>query len=143
VEQCLDDPALLRHTTTRVRWEAMHALALVAALAADRMLALLPMLGELLRRDASTIVRDYAVDALGGIAQAGEAAAAQVYPLLQEALTAAGGKHAGRALAALAHVARSAPALAPEIAQHARDYADHAKPVVRKAAKALLRAVQL
>jgi hypothetical protein len=113
-ERCLDDPALLRHTTTRVRWEAMHALALVAALAADRMLA-----------------------------QAGEAAAVQVYPLLQEALTAAGGKHAGRALAALAHVARSAPALAPEIAQHARDYADHAKPVVRKAAKALLRAVQL
>ncbi|WP_164779638.1 hypothetical protein, partial [Paenibacillus kobensis] len=129
---------LLSHKTTRVRWEAMHAIALTAHLIPETASVLSAMLAVTIREDSSTIVRDYAVDALGGIARSSEAAAAAVYPLLRDALTAADGKHAGRALAALRRVVESAPGLALEVLQIAHDYADHGKPAVRKAAKMLL-----
>lgn len=133
---------LLGHKTTRVRWEAMHALALTAERVPDLMAGALPTIAELIRRDASTIVRDYAVDTFGNMARAGEAAARQAYPVLREALRAADGKHAGRALAGLCHAVQAAPDLALEALQTAHEYADHAKPAVRKAAKALLKAAQ-
>lgn len=78
---------LLAHPTTRVRWEAMHALALVAALTPRLMTRLLPQLQEKLRQDTSTIVRDYAVEALGAYAASGQAAADKAFHLLVEALT--------------------------------------------------------
>jgi hypothetical protein len=61
--------------------------------------------------DASTIVRDYAVDAVGAYAGTSRAAAEAAYPILQAALAAWGGKHAARALQGLAQVAAAAPEL--------------------------------
>ncbi|TNJ65149.1 hypothetical protein FE784_16240 [Paenibacillus hemerocallicola] len=133
---------LLSHKTTRVRWEAMHALALIAELAPERAAALLPRLEQLIRKDPSTIVRDYAIDALGQTAKAGADLAQRSYPLLREALTAWEGKHAGRALNGLREVVGQAPRLALEAMQIGHDYAEHAKPTVRKAAKALVKAAE-
>ncbi|WP_127584454.1 hypothetical protein [Paenibacillus koleovorans] len=134
---------LLAHKTTRVRWEAMHAIALLAEHApTERMLALVPQLAGLLCADGSTIVRDYAVDALGGMAKAGEASAQAAYPVLVEALSVWDGKHLGRALTALSRVVVSAPGMAIEALQYGYDYADHSKGVVKKAAKALIKAAE-
>ena len=130
---------LLGHATTRVRWEAMHALALAAGLAPRLITRLLPQLQERLRQDSSTIVRDYAVEALGGYAGSGRAAADRAFPLLAEAMTAWLGKHAARALNSLARVAQQAPQHEPAI--HAMAYAQlgAGRGVTRKAAKALLK----
>jgi len=131
---------LLSHRTTRVRWEAMHAIALVTPVAPGRMAALLPVIAERIRSDASTIVRDYAIDAAAASAQASAAAAEQACGLLQEALLAWDGKHAARVLSGLARVVAHAPALALRLLPIGREYAEHGKPAVKKAAKALVKA---
>jgi hypothetical protein len=134
--------ALLAHKTTRVRWEAMHALALVAAHAPKVMRTALPRLEEIIHTDPSIIVRDYAVDALGNYAATGKAAAEKTYPLLKEALTLWEGKHAGHALKGLANVSIAAPYLRDEIRACGFPYLDHGKGVIRKAAKALMKAIE-
>jgi hypothetical protein len=52
---------LLRHKDTRVRWEATHAVALVAALVSAQVEPLLPDLMGRIERDRSVFVRDCAV----------------------------------------------------------------------------------
>jgi hypothetical protein len=133
---------LLAHKTTRVRWEAMHGLALVAALTPKLITRLLPQLQEKLRKDASTIVRDYAVEALGGYAGSGPAAADKAFPLLAEALTLWDGKHAARALNGLARVAERAPRHEPAIRTLAYAQLGAARGVTRKAAKAVLKGME-
>lgn len=131
---------LLSHKTTRVRWETMHTLALAAELIPDKLKALVPRLIEIIEKDSSTIVRDYAVDALGNMAKADEDAARTAYPALKKALYVWEGKHLGRALTGLCSVVISMPLVAAETLQLANEYAEHGKPVVRKAAKALIKA---
>lgn len=133
--------ALLSHKTTRVRWEAMHALALVAASAPTVVSSLLPTLAEKVRTDSSVIVRDYATDAIANYAATGKLAAERAHPLLREALTVWNGKHAGHALKGLVNVARQAPALRDELYAIGEEYSRSGKGVVRKAVKELLRAV--
>jgi len=135
--------ALLAHKTTRVRWEAMHALAFVAASVPKTMETALPHLEQIIRTDSSIIVRDYAVDALGNYAATGQAAAEKAYPLLKEALTLWEGKQAAHALKGLANVGVAAPHLRDEIYACGFRYLDHGKGVIRKAAKELMKAVEL
>lgn len=79
--------ALLSHNNTHARWEATHAIALVAANSPEAIALKLPRLAEMICKDASIIVRDYAVDAVAGYAQSSPVAARQAYPILREALT--------------------------------------------------------
>jgi hypothetical protein len=130
---------LLSHPTTRVRWEAMHALALVTPEAPEVLSPGLTLLGTIVRQDTSTIVRDYAVDALSNYAQTSPEAAARVYPFLLEAVHAWQGKHAARALVGLAHCMNVLPEHKPEILALAHDLLAHPRSVVQKAAKKLLR----
>jgi len=134
-------PPLLAHKKARVRWESLHALALVAALVPDVIAALLPRLHEIILSDASVITRDCAVLALGHYATTGEAAARAAYAILCDALTAFDGKQAGRALDAFGQVAAAAPDLAPDIRAHAARFLDHPRPVVRRSATRLLKTV--
>lgn len=131
---------LLAHKTNRVRWEAMHALALIADLVPQVMASLLLRLPELVRSDPSVIVRDYAIDAVGNYAQTSEQAAQAAYPILVEALTVWNGKHAAHALDGLSNVATAAPGLAGKVGGIGFRYHDHGRGVVRKAAKRLLKA---
>jgi hypothetical protein len=133
---------LLAHKTTRVRWEAMHALALVAPLAPKVAGAQLARLAEIVRSDKSVIVRDYAVDAIGGYAGTGGPAARKAMPLLREALAAWDGKHAGHALIGLAAAAAVAPGLRAELRSIGERYLADKRGVVRKAARQLARATQ-
>lgn len=137
-----DLSALLIHQNTRVRWEAMHALALVSTQAAGTIMALVPLLVQLIRQDKSVIVRDYAVDALANYASTGKQAAFCVYPYLKESLTLWGGKQAAHALQGLAHVARLLPDRRPQLGDIAAQYAASDRPVVRKAAESLQKAIE-
>ncbi|MDZ7337361.1 MAG: hypothetical protein ONB30_02340 [candidate division KSB1 bacterium] len=133
---------LLSHKTTRVRWEAMHALALVAASAPKVVSFLLPTLIEKVRADSSVIVRDYATDAIANYAATGKSAAESAYPLLKEALAVWNGKHAGHALKGLVNVARQIPALRDELYAIGEEYSHSGKGAVRKAALELLRTIE-
>ena len=130
--------ALLTHKKpARVRWEAMHALALVAHLVPAVMAGLLQRLAEIIRNDTSVIVRDHAVDALGSYARTGEEAALAAYPLLVEALTLWDGKQAAHALEGLENVGSAVTGLGDELWSIGIRYHDDRRARVRKAAKGL------
>lgn len=133
---------LLTHKTTRVRWEAMHAVALTAGLIPETITPLLPRLREIIEHDKSTIVRDYAVETLCNYAKAGEEPARLAAPLLRAALLPWAGKHRARALKGLASVVANVPSLAFELSGLVEDYLADPKGTVKKAAKELLTACQ-
>ncbi len=128
----------LAHRVTRIRWEAMHALALVAEFAPETIVGQLQTLAAIIRMDSSIIVRDYAVDVIGNFASIGAPPAEQAYPLLMEALTVWEGRHAGHALSGLVNVAKNLPSRQAELGVIARKYMQDRRGVIRKAAKALL-----
>ena len=133
----------LDHKTTRVRWECVHAVSLIAATPpADKTVAaLLPRLSQLIQADPSVIVRDYATSALATYASVGPKTAKAALPHLTDALTAWDSKHAARALEGLEHVAAQLPAHRPQLLALALalTYADHGKSTIRQSAKSLLR----
>lgn len=128
---------LLSHRNTRVRWEAMHALALVASLIPEVIAPLLPQLTEMLRTDKSVIVRDFATDTISGYASTGEQAARAAFPVLVEMLTLWNGKQAGHALIGMIAVSKHLPDKHSELSHIAEEFSAFPRPVVRKAAQAL------
>jgi hypothetical protein len=130
---------LLNHPHTRARWEAMHALALVVDFTPLTIETLLPKLTEMLHSDQSVIVRDYATDAIACYASTGTVAAEATFPLLMDMLTAWNGKQAAHALQGMVYIAEQLPEKRPELHLIAEEYSHAGKPVVRKAAKALLK----
>jgi len=133
--------ALLTHKNTRVRWEAMHALALVATLAAPVIASNLPQLREIIHNDKSVIVRDYAVDTVANYATVNTQAAELAYPILVEALTTWASKQAGRALTGLINVAKITPQFNNTLTQYAQLGLADRRGVVRQAAKKLLKTI--
>jgi hypothetical protein len=133
---------LVNHATTRVRWEAMHALALVATRDPRVIASLLPRLDEIIRLDGSVIARDYAVDAVGNYAGTNMQAARAAYPLLMDALTVYNGRQAGHALAGLAKAVAADPGLGDELGPVWERFEDSTSGVVRKAARALMKAMK-
>lgn len=103
---------------------------------------LLPQLGDMIQCDASVIVRDHAVKAIGNYAGTNPKAARFAYPYLKQQLVAWDGKQAGHALKGLAKVAAAAPKLKKELRPIASGYSSHRRGVVRKAAKTLLAALE-
>jgi hypothetical protein len=142
VRYAMELAPLVNHATTRVRWEAMHALALVATLDPRVIASLLPRLDEIIRLDGSVIARDYAVDAVGNYAGTSVTAARAAYPLLVDALTVYNGKQAGHALAGLAKALAADPGLSEELRPLVERYTDSGRGVVRKAARGLKKAIE-
>jgi hypothetical protein len=132
-------PALLSHTTTRVRWETAHTLALLAPHVPETISSLLPALAQQLQSDSSTIVRDYSIDTLSAYATIATAAAQAVLPLLEAALTIREGKHAGRVLQGLLLIARAVPGSIEQICPIAAGFSDDPRSAVCKAARAILK----
>ena len=130
---------LLFHKSTRVRWEAAHALALTAGLAPDLVASILPLLSEMIRADKSVIVRDYVIDVIGNYAEIDVQAAEKAYPLLVEALAVWDGKHAGHALNGLANVLEKLPAKQAEIADLCAPYLEDKRAAVKKAVKRIVK----
>ena len=133
---------LLVHKNTRVRWEATHAVALIASNTPATLSALVPILVHILREDESVIARDHAVDALSNYAVTGSHAADCVYPYLLEALTLWDGKQAGHALHGLSQAALLLPGRHAELLSIGTQYSHPDRPVVAKAAKGLLKTLE-
>lgn len=126
---------------TKLRWEAVHALSLIAHLVPDKITPILPKLYNLVHEDKSMIVRDYCVDTIANYAKANDDSAKKAYSYLKECLKEWGGKHANRALEGFKGVAKHKPELSSEIKLIAEEYIDHPKGVVKKVAKQLLKEV--
>jgi hypothetical protein len=131
--------ALVTHRNGRVRWEAAHALALVADRVPALLAGALPDLGEIIRGDASVIVRDYLLDAVAGYASTSARAAGEALPILRDGLRIFDRKHAARVLRSLAALRACHPALTEEIRALAEPFREDPRPGVRKAAAPLLR----
>jgi len=132
---------LLPHTNTRVRWEAVHALACLTPLIPELIEPVIPRIAEMVARDPSVIVRDHAVDILSQFAGTGAQAARVVYPYLTAALTQWDGKHAAHALPGLVHTARACSGLKDEIRTSIQPLLDSPKGVIRQAARASIKAI--
>ena len=130
---------LTKHRDTRVRWEAHHALALVAALVPDQVAPLVPELAGRIEGDPSVIVRDGAVKALGEYSRSGPGAAREVFPYLQSALAAWQGKHAKLVLEAMAKAATAEPGLRPQVQAAAGGCLKHPRANVRHLARRLIK----
>lgn len=126
---------LLDSKVTKTRFEAMHALALVADRAPKPVTKVLEKIHRMSLSDKSTIVRDYAVTLFGTYALSGARAANHVFPLLQSVLKVWGEKQAARVMTGLANVACADRNLAPRIDKIIAPYLDSPKAGVRKAAK--------
>ncbi|WP_134702365.1 hypothetical protein [Ammoniphilus sp. YIM 78166] len=133
--------SLLDHKTTKVRWEAMHAISLIAYQIPHLIHPILLALEKILHQDSSTIVRDYTIDTLSQYARAGEKEAQEAFPILREALTVWEGKHRGRVLQGLVFILNAHPGFAIDIRMIAQDYLEDSRGVVKKAAKALLKLI--
>jgi hypothetical protein len=133
--------SLLTHKTTRVRWEAMHALSLIASLIPQRLSDLLPGLASLIQNDKSTIVRDYAIETVSHFANTGQSSAETAFPILKDSLYLWNGKHRARALNGFLNVSKNAPNLNLEIRGIAEEYIEDNRGVVKKAAKVLIKAI--
>lgn len=132
---------LLATKTTKIRWESMHAIALVASFETSNLSSFIPTFLEMIRVDTSTIVRDYAIEAIGHLAKASAQNAIMCFPVLKEGLQLWDGKHRGRILKAMEGIIESAPEHAIEIRGIAEEYVYDNRGVVKKAAKALIKAI--
>ena len=131
--------ALLDHKDTRVRWEAMHSLAEIAAHVPNKISPIVPKLAEKIALDKSVIVRDYAIETLGEYGRTSASAACRAWPHLREALTLWEGRHAGKVLEAMRKLVAMDTALKAEAQDIAGRFVDHSSAKVRTAAKRLLR----
>jgi hypothetical protein len=125
---------LLSHKETRVRWESMHSLALIAGLKPELILSIIPILNEIIIYDKSVIVRDYAVDAVSAMGGKGRDYAGQALKFLISVLEHTGDRHAGKVLNGLINIYLYLPAMKSDIMKIAGEFKESPKGVVKKAA---------
>jgi hypothetical protein len=130
---------ILDHPFTRARWEAAHALAIIAPQVAGQLRPKRALLEHMIRSDSSIIVRDYTVDIVAELAGASKEDADWVYTVLLDCLTIWEGRHAGHALPGLGRVAEQLPGRRDEIRRNVAGLVEHPRGVVRKASRRLLK----
>lgn len=134
--------SLLEHKNTRIRWEAMHALALITPFVPQLTSAALIKLEFLFRNDTSTIVRDYVIIAAGNLAQIGFEQAQLAYPLLNLSLTLHGTKHAKHGLDGFRKSIIYLPDKKTELEDIAQIFSQSPRPSIQAAAKSLLKSIR-
>ncbi len=133
---------LFKSKNTRVRWESMHAIAFITHLVPEIVYTILPDLEDILHKDKSVIVRDYATETIVRYAGTSKDAAKNAYPYLLEILKTWSDKHSGRALIGLLNVYHAMPKMKNQIRPIAESYANSKRGVVKKAAVKLLKALE-
>ena len=130
---------LLSSKETKTRWEAVHTLAYIADRVPDTISDALPVLSTLIEGDKSTIVRDYAIDAIANYARAGVETSREAYEILKSALAEWGEKHARQVLRGFNHVLDKLPDSAAEINLLTRPYMSAQKKIVAAEAAKIVR----
>jgi hypothetical protein len=128
---------LLDHKNTRVRWEAMHATALITCYVPEIVGKHWKQLAIMFSKDKSVIVRDYIVVCAGNLATCDQKYAEKVYPFLLNALSTYQTHHAKLALEGLAKGFPHLITKKEEITEVADLFLQHPKPTIRKAAQQL------
>ncbi len=123
-------PPLLTCKETKTRWEAAHTLAYIAERVPDVISDALPALCALIEGDKSTIVRDYAIDAIANYAKAGVEASREAYEILRSALAVWGDRHARQVFRGFNNVMDLLPDFRAEINSLVRPYLSAQKKVV-------------
>jgi hypothetical protein len=128
---------LTYHKNTRVRWEAMHALALITSKVPKVIFQTWDHLAQLFLEDKSVIVRDYIVICAGNLAACGEPYTTSIYPFLIEALNAHNTHHAKLALEGFINAMPYLTDKMVELEVIADLFAQHPKPTINKTARNL------
>lgn len=132
---------LLRNKSTRARWEAAHALALITEYAGNIIEPELQFIEGLVKSDKSVIVRDYSTDIIANYAKCGPEQARAAFPILKEALYLWDGKHAAHAIYGLINISMVIHDYDDELMQIGNDFSVSGKGVVVKSAKMLMKEI--
>jgi hypothetical protein len=132
---------LLDHKKARVRWEAMHALALVAHMVPKEIDKILHRIDEIIHNDPSVIARDWAIQAVGNYAGTGKKAAEKAYPILVNSIPVREYRHAHHSMRGLKEVARMIPESRVELEKIGMEFMDSKRGVLKKAARELLKGI--
>jgi hypothetical protein len=125
------------HKTTRVRYEVMHSISLIAALVPREFEKVYHRIEAIMKSDKSIIVRDYATDAIGKYASAGKKEAQKAYSTLKDNLHTWQERHASRVMEGLMIVYNSWPDSKKELQLIATQYAQSTKATIKKTAAKL------
>ncbi|HNX01006.1 MAG TPA: hypothetical protein PLE74_05355 [Candidatus Cloacimonadota bacterium] len=131
------------HKTTRVRWEVMHALSLIADRVPREIDKVYHKLEEIMKSDKSIIVRDYVTDLFGKYASVGKKEAEKAFKTLKENLHQWEERHASRVMEGLMVVYRSWPDSKAELQQIAAKYSESTKATIKKTAKKLAKELKI
>jgi len=130
---------LLSSKETKTRWEAVHTLSFIADKVPDTILSVFPVLQSLIEKDKSTIVRDYAIDAIANYAKASPETSATSYVLLKSILKLWGEKHARQVFRGFNHVLDNDADCKAEIGLLVQPYMGANKKVIATEAKKLIK----
>ncbi|MBN1782541.1 hypothetical protein JW948_15500 [bacterium] len=125
----------------RIRWECMHALALIAGRIPGKITPVLRLVDRLIHTDKSVVVRHYGVQTLVNYASTSRHAAMNAYDFLGRAAGAHQGKFMHLALEGLVHVVKFTDDYDEDIGRMALGLVNHKRAGVRKAAGRLIREI--
>lgn len=128
---------LLRSKNTRIRWEAMHTMALITPLVPQVIEILLFDLREIIINDKSVIVRDYAVKALSSFAGTDRNNAQRVFPVLIEILGLWKERHGAGIIEGLINLYPLMPQSKKKLTEVVEEFENSERMTIRKAVKRL------
>lgn len=133
---------LIANKETKTRWESVHTLSFIADKVPEIINSVLPELQNLIEKDKSTIVRDYALDTIANYAKVGKESSTQAYQILKEALSIWDEKHAKQVFKGFNHILDHHSSYKTEIGKIVKPYLDAKKNVVAKEASRIMKKIE-
>jgi hypothetical protein len=133
---------LLANKETKTRWEAVHALSFIADKIPEIIFSVLPDLQDLIEKDKSTIVRDYAIDTIANYAKVDKGSSEKVFGILKAALDLWGEKHAKQVFKGFINIIDNQPSYKTEIGKIVKPYLDTKRNAVVNEAKKIIKRVE-
>jgi hypothetical protein len=125
--------SMIKHKNGRVKWEAMHAISLIAHLVPNHIFSILVELDDILHKEQGVIVRDYATQTICNYALTSKEAAGIAYPVMKEILHFWGERHASRIIEALSKIYVLLPGTKNELISIVSEYENSSRSIIKKA----------
>jgi hypothetical protein len=132
---------LLASKESKSRWEAVHTFSYIADKVPQLIFSILSDFQELIEKDKSTIVRDYAIQTIANYAKTGKEAAEKAFKILKSALDLWEEKHAKLVFIGFGYILDNLPSCKSEVARLAEPYVFAQKKVAAKEASTLLKRI--
>ncbi len=137
-----DIVALIRDNDNKCRWEAVHTLSYITRHVPDSIMSVLPDLTELIERDNSVIVRDYALDTVARYSNTGSEAAIESFPILVTALEMYHERHAKQIFEGFINILNHELKYCTEIKRLVEPYLTCNKKVAANLAKKIIKKIE-